>query len=134
MGDIVQREFDRPFNATAVVATDGANATLVTLTVRNANGAPMRQPVNFDLWLSDATTGFGVTSTTASGAVASKTDGTTGKDLVVYITKKALRVQTKADGTYQLSITDTAKTAFKVCVQLAEMSAVVTTLATASYG
>jgi hypothetical protein len=33
-----------------------------------------------------------------------------------------------------LSITDAAKTAFKVCCQIDDVSQVVTTLATASYG
>ena len=134
MGDVVQRDFDKPFTATAAVATDGANATLVTITVKNANGRTMAKPINMDLWLSDAASGFGVTATTASGAVGDKTAGTTGIVLGTYTAKKALRVQTTASGTYQLSITDTSKTAFKVVVQIDGLPVVVATLATASYG
>jgi hypothetical protein len=44
MVDVSQRQFDKPAYASAVVATDGSNATLVTLTIRNANGAPVQQP------------------------------------------------------------------------------------------
>jgi hypothetical protein len=40
MVDVTQRAFDKPAYASAVVTTDGANATLVTLAIRNANGAP----------------------------------------------------------------------------------------------
>lgn len=132
--DVEQQDFNRPVDATAAVATDGANATLVTITVKNANGKPMAKPVNMDLWLSDAATGAGVTATTASGNVTDKTAGTTGIVLGTYTAKKALRVQTLANGTYQLSITDTSKTAFYVCVQLDGLPIVVTHLATASYG
>jgi hypothetical protein len=134
MTDVTQRLFDKPAYATAVVATDGTNATKVTITIRNANGKPMAQPTNFDLYLSDSAVGQGLTATTASGAVGAKTAGTTGTDLSAYVAKKALYVQSLADGTYVLSITDTVKTAFKVCVGLDELPAVVATLATASYG
>jgi hypothetical protein len=133
MVDVVQREMDKASYCTAAVATDGTNATLVTLTARNANGKGVG-PTVLDIWLSDSATGVGLTATTASGAVAGKTNGTTGTDLVVHVAKKGLCIQTLGNGTYQLSITDTAKTAFKVCYQLDGVSAVVTTLATASYG
>jgi hypothetical protein len=132
MVEVTQREFDRPSYATAAVATDGANATLVTITAKNANGRPT--PVIMDLWLSDTTTGSLLTAVTASGAVQGKNNGVTGTDLVVHVAKKALCVMTLAAGTYQLSITDTAKTAFKVFVQIDGVRSLVATLATASYG
>jgi hypothetical protein len=134
MPDVAQRQFDKPFYVTAVVASDGANATLVTLTVRKATGSPMAIPTNFDLYLSDDAVGQGLTATTASGAVQGKTNGTTGTDLSVYVAKKALYVQSLKNGTYKLSITDTGKTAFKVVVGLDDLTSVVATLATASYG
>ena len=86
------------------------------------------------MWLSDATSGAGLTATTASGAVAN--DGTTGFDLGTYTTKKALYVQTNASGVYKLAITDTSKTAFKVCaLNPADGNAVVgVTLAAGNYG
>lgn len=122
------------YTASATVATDGTNATLVTITFKDGLGVAMTVPINFDLWLSDAASGQGVTATTASGNVTDKTAGTTGIVLGTYTAKKALRCQSLAAGTYQLSITDTAKTAFKVCVQAAGKTVVVATLATASYG
>lgn len=128
-----QWAYNRPHYIDAVVATDGTNATLVTMTIRNAQGVPSGVKV-FDVYLSDATSGFGVTATIASGAVADKTSGTTGQVINALITKKYIKVMSTAAGTYQLSITDTAKTAFKVCVNIDGMTSVVATLATASYG
>ena len=62
--------------------------------------------------------------------------GSVGQDLAVLSAKKALRVQTKADGKYILEITDSAKTTFYVAAQLpaagaADVSAI---LATGDYG
>lgn len=131
--DSTQWAYDRPHTVTAVVATDGSNATLVTLTVRNALGRAVG-PKSLIVFLSDSATGVGLTATTASGAVTDKTAGTTGIILSTLTTKKALLVQCLAAGTYQLSITDSAKTAFKVCVDIDGVVSVVTTLATASYG
>jgi hypothetical protein len=134
MADVSQRQFDKPADASATVATDGANATLVTIKIRNANGAPVQQPTNFDLYLSDSAKGYGLTAATASGAVQGKNNGVTGTDLSTYVAKKALYVQSILGSTYQLSITDTAKTAFKVCVGLDDMTFVVAPLSAASYG
>lgn len=120
--------------ATAAVATDGTNATLVTITARDAAGAVVPGAV-FDVFLSDSTAGIGYSASTASGAVTVKTAGTTGTLLGTLLAKFGLRVQTNASGTFGLSITDTAKTAFKVCVAMPNGNiVVVATLATASYG
>jgi hypothetical protein len=125
---------DRPHQLTAKAATDGTNATLVTITLRNAMGGPgggkwMR------LWLGDTANGIGLTATTASGAVGDKTAGTTGTVMGVLTTKKALLVQTTAAGTYQLSITDTAKTPFYVHAEIdGVLYANLLHLQTASYG
>jgi hypothetical protein len=99
--------FDRPAYATATAAADGANATLVTFTLRNMNGSP--RPGEFEIRLSDNASGVGLATATASGNVTDKTPGTTGQLLDTQVAKKALRVQTTAAGTYQLSITDTGK-------------------------
>lgn len=122
----------RPFSVSMTAAPSTANVTLVTMHVKDYFGVNVAGPVNMDIWLSDATTGAGLTATTASGAVAA---GASGTDFAVLTTKKAIRVQTNASGVYILSITDTAKTAFKVCAQLGgKKAAVGVTLATASYG
>lgn len=127
-----QRALDKPLYATASAATDGANVTLVTVTVRNAMGRAV--PCELGVRLSDDASGLGLTATSASGNVTDKTAGTTGQILATEVAKKALRVQTAADGTYQLSITDTAKTAFVVAVVIDGLVMPVLTLATASYG
>ncbi len=123
----------RASGVTASVAAGTANQTLVTLQIVDNEDAAVSGVRMLDLWLSDATTGAGLTATTASGAVAV---GASGADIIDYVSKKAKRVQTDATGKYILAITDTAKTAFKVCAQLGPMEGaiVAATLATASYG
>lgn len=122
----------RPFSVTMTVETDGSNKTKVTCQLVDIEGTSVSKVMNFDLWLSDATTGAGLTATTASGAVAA---GASGADIATLTSKKALRVQSNASGVYILSITDTAKTAFKVCAQMPDGEVIVgATLATASYG
>ncbi len=127
-----QRLIDKPNHVTGAAATDGANVTLVTLTLRNSRGRAV--PGEFGVRLSDNASGLGLTATTASGNVTDKTAGTTGQVLSALVAKKALLVQSAADGTYQLSITDTAKTAFVVAAVVDGLVMPVVTLATASYG
>lgn len=119
---------------TMSAAAGGANETRVTITAKDAAGNTVEGVVNFDLWLSDAATGAGHTATTASGAVTAHTASGTVVD--TQVAKKALRVQTLATGVFVLTITDTAKTAFKVVAQepATGQAVVGVTLATASYG
>ena len=93
-------------------APAATNVSEVTITVKDALGATVPGVFAFDLWLSDAATGAGLTATTASGAVAAK--AANGTDITVYTAKKSQRVQTLSTGIYILSITDTAKTGFYV--------------------
>lgn len=109
-----------------------ANVTEIPITVVDGAGTAIAGTFNLDVWLSDSTDGAGLTATTASGAVAVKTSS--GVDLSTMVSKKALRVQTLATGIYTLSITDTAKTAFKVCAQCGHAKATPRTLQTADYG
>lgn len=117
-----------------VPAAGGSNVCEVTITAKDADGAVLAGVHNFDLWLSDAASGAGLTATTASGAVDAK--AASGVNLLVMSAKKALRVQTLATGIFILSITDTAKTAFKVCAQApgSGKTIVGATLITANYG
>lgn len=116
----------------AAAAAGSSNICEVTLTVKDFEGKAVAKAHNLDVWLSDDADGEGLTATTASGTVGAK--ASSGTDLVAYVAKKALRVQTKKTGVYILSITDTAKTAFKVCVQIGGRTVVVATLATGNYG
>jgi hypothetical protein len=105
-----------PASVSMAAAAGGANVSEVTFTVKDGAGATIAGVFNLDIWLSDAATGEGLTGTTASGAVAAK--ASSGTDLSTLVSKKALRVQTKATGVYILSITDTAKSGFYPCAQV----------------
>ena len=121
-----------PTTATFSPAAGGTDETLVTITVKDADGTAVTGPVVFDVLLSDASSGAGLTATTADGAVAA---GASGVDLATLVSKKALRVQTTAAGVYILSITDSAKTGFRVVAQLPGRKAVVSSaLVSGNYG
>jgi predicted RecA/RadA family phage recombinase len=117
---------------TMAAAAGSANVTEVTVTVKDAAGNTVAAVHHMDLYLSDDVDGEGLTGTTASGAVAAK--ASSGTDLATLVSKKALRVQTKKTGVYVLSITDSAKTAFKVCAFVGGKVVVGLTLATGNYG
>lgn len=82
----------------------------------DANADAIAQPVNFDLWLSDADTGAGLTGDAASGNVEAK--ATKGIVLQAMVAKKALRVQSNASGQFVLSITDSGKHGYRICAQV----------------
>jgi len=119
-------------SATFSVAAGSANICDVTVTVVDSFGTAIAAVHNIDLWLSDASTGAGLTGTTASGTVTAASGG--GAVYATHTAKKALRVQTKADGTFVLEITDTAKTGFYVAVAVAGRAVVSSQLVTGSYG
>ena len=105
-----------PQQVSFAAAAGSANVCEITITVKDARGNAIANVFNLDIWLSDAATGEGLTATTASGTVAAK--ASSGTDLATLVSKKALRVQTKATGVYILSITDTSKTGFYPCAQV----------------
>jgi len=118
---------------TFAAAAGAANVCNVTIQAINYEGTSIAGVKNLDLWLSDSASGIGLTATTASGTVTC----TTGTDLFDFTAKKLKRVQTDATGKIVLAITDTAKTAFKVCYQPNSEVAgakVGITLQTADYG
>lgn len=133
MTDVNQRLFDKPAYVTGVVTAGAATISEIALTARNANGAPV-PGAWFKVYLSDSAAGIAYTATTASGTVTVKTAGTTGTIMFTYLAKFGLLVQANSAGSFTLQITDSARTAFKVCVEIEGMPMVVKTLATASYG
>lgn len=120
-------------DVTASVAAGAANIALVTLTFKDMVGRTQKKARPYLVYLSDSAVGDGLTATTASGAVAA---GASGTDLGDLTSKKAKMIACTASGIYILSITDTSKTAFKVCVDFlnGHGPVVAATLATASYG
>lgn len=123
-----------PGTVTFSAAAGGSNVSEVTITVTDANGDAPTKALSFDVWLSDAATGAGITGTTASGTVTAKS--ASGVVVATHTAKKYLRIQTLANGVFVLEITDTAKTAFYVCAQNPGTGAteVATVLATGDYG
>lgn len=105
-----------PASLSFTPAAGSTNVCEVTIQVLDLDGEALAGVFQFDVWLSDATSGAGLTGTTASGTVTNKTSSGIVQD--TYTAKKALRVQTLATGVFILQITDSAKTAFKVCGQV----------------
>ena len=120
------------FEMTAVAAA--ANVTEVTIQAVDQNGDAIAAVVQFDLWLSDSAAGAGHSATAASGTVQAKS--ASGLVVATQVAKKALTVQTLATGAFVLEITDTAKTAYKVCARAPGTGKTIVgiTLATADYG
>lgn len=118
---------------TATAAASTANVCLVTIQCKDAKGVALTSKRKLEIWLSDDSGGMGVTGTTASGNVVAS--GTDGAVITALTAKKHLSVVTDATGEFILSITDTAKTAFNVCVANPYTGEItVETLATADYG
>lgn len=120
----------QPYTVTYSFAAGTSNAVLVTITVRDPEDRAVSAPVNFDLWLSDSSTGAGLTATTASGAVTAAL----GTIIGTYEAKKAFRVQASITGQFILSITDTAKTGFRIVSQIANARVVSNALTSGNYG
>lgn len=97
-------------------AEGGSDVAEVEIQVQDAGGTNVAESVLAVVWLSDDDGGVGLTATVASGTVQAKTGE--GTDLGTLTDKKALLVQTKADGSYTLEITDNADTGFYVAASL----------------
>jgi hypothetical protein len=122
-----------PVSATFVPTAGAANICEVLVTMLDGGGNIVTGPLAYDLYLSDAATGVGLTGTTASGTVTAK--AASGAVLSTYTAKKDLRVQTLATGLFTLEITDTAKSPFYVCARMPNGSTQVSdALVTADYG
>lgn len=100
-----------PADDAVPVITLAANATNnvmnVTVTWKDGAGNTVAGIRSFRLYLSDASTGIGLTATTLSGTLAS----TTGAILSTLTTKKEFVVETAATGIFAGTLTDTAETA-----------------------
>lgn len=103
------------YGAAISIAKGGsANHCSVSLQVQDCMGNALQGVYSFDLYLSDAATGIGLTATTASGGIAAL--ASSGTVLGALTTSKAISVTTNAAGLFILDILDTAKTGFYVCV------------------
>ena len=123
-----------PITFSFAIAAGAANVSNVTITALDGSGATIAGVFSPLVFLSDAATGLGLTSTSASGTVTAKS--ASGADLGAITAKKALFLQTLATGIAILEITDTAKTGFYVCAvnPFTGSVHVSSQLVTASYG
>lgn len=119
-------------NITGVAAAATANMSEVTITVVDENGVAVPKVHHLDVWLSDDVDGEGLTGTSASGTVTNKS--ASGRIIATHTAKKELRVETLKTGVFVLEITDTAKTAFKVCASINGKAVVLKTLTAGNYG
>lgn len=124
----------RPLSMSFAPAAAASTVCEVTITVLDGAGVAVAEVHTFDLWLSDAATGAGLTGTTASGTVTAK--AASGIVVSTLTAKKNLRVQTLATGVFVLEITDTAKTGFYVAASCpgTDKTIVSAQLVTADYG
>lgn len=106
---------DVPVRASFSIAPGATDVAEVTVTFDGGNGVAAAGAYNFNLTLSDNADGTGLTATTASGGIAPK--AASGEQLQEIEAAKALLVQSLADGTFVLDITDSANTGFYVAVQ-----------------
>ncbi len=113
-------------------AAGAANVSNVTIQAKDAEGASLAGVHLLTVWLSDASTGLGLTGTSASGTVTAK--AASGAVFGTLTAKKALVVQTLADGSFVLEITDTAKTGFYVCAQSGLKKSISSALVAGNYG
>ncbi len=129
-----------PDQVTITPAAGATNISLVSIQVKNNEG------VNYDssfgsnagtqigtVWLSDLSNGAGL----GAAAPETLTAGASGTSLGALTAAKALKFVTNTSGLFILSITNTAKTAWYVCVQMDKGHRVAPQtqlLATANYG
>jgi len=124
---------EHPTTATFTFTAGASNVANVLITLKNSLGQTITGVWPLTVWLSDAATGVGLTATAASGTVQAKS--ASGTDLAALTAKKALAVQTLANGTYTLEITATAKTAYYVGVSMPNGKSVISrVMATGDYG
>lgn len=117
---------------TPAAGSGGSNICNVTFQVVDGAGNSLANVFDLSIWLSDASTGAGVTATTASGGISI----TTGTSMQVKIAAKALEALTDATGKVVLAITDTVKTHFFPVCEAPGTGLVVVgaQLTTANYG
>ena len=89
------------------VAAGAANVCVITGTIKDAAGATIAASRPLILYISEASTGIGITADTYSTGASV----TTGTQLIALTANKAWLINTHTDGTFAISITDTGKPA-----------------------
>ena len=99
---------------TIALAAGATNSMDATITVKDGTGATVAAVHNLEMWMSGASTGIDLTSSSYSGSVTAST----GKILTAITAKKHLMIQTAATGIAVINIVASAKPATEyVCVR-----------------
>lgn len=96
------------------VAAGASNVCVLTGTLKDAAGATIAASRPIMLYISEASTGIGITADTYSTGASI----TVGTQLVALTANKAWLINTHTDGTFAISITDTAKPADQYAVAI----------------
>lgn len=96
------------------VAAGAANVCVFTGTLKDAAGTTIAASRPIIVYISEAATGIGITADTYSTGASV----TTGTQLVALTANKAWLINTHTDGTFAISITDTAKPADQYLVAI----------------
>lgn len=96
------------------VAAGAANVCVFTGTLKDAAGATIAASRPILVYISEAATGIGITADTYSTGASV----TTGTQLVALTANKAWLINTHTNGTFAISITDTAKPADQYAVAI----------------
>jgi len=101
----------------SITAAAGAsNVSTLTITVYDADGKVVAEPLILDVWCSDAADGTGFTAETPSGELVA----VTGTDVTAYTrTKVCWEIMTATNGIYTGSFTDTGvpTAGYYICAQ-----------------
>ena len=118
-------------NSTVSAAAGAANTATITIQLKDGEGNNVVGVKPVDVYLSDASTGIGITGTAASTGLSVASGG--GVRLVTAITKSIACV-TSATGGLVLSLLDTGKTTYYVVIVVDNGVKVSDQLTTGSYG
>lgn len=104
---IVKNDGYEPYTASIALAAGASNGMLITITVQDSDGNTLAGIYSLEVYMSEASTGIGLTADTYSGDLVASTGGVAA----VRTSKKAWLLQTASTGIFAGTLTDTAKPA-----------------------
>lgn len=121
-----------PMQITAAIAVGSTNQSVITFTLKDADGNAITTPQFLVVWLSAAATGIGIHGTAPSVGLTVST----GTQFGVLTTAKAVLARCNASGVVAVTIEDASKTTYYVgCSPLEnDFNHVTRQLVTGDYG
>lgn len=104
---ITMNDAYEPYTASIALAAGASNGMLITITVQDSDGNTIPSTYSLEVYMSEASTGIGLTADTYSGDLVASTGGVAA----VRTAKKAWLLQTAATGIFAGTLTDSAKPA-----------------------